>query len=190
MKKLLLGVPLLGWLALASACATHVKAKAPIERPNLDVPPPPPRVVEPAPVPDTTPEPVPDLPPAPAPAKPRPPQPRPQPSEPKAESKPEQAPAESGTPAAAPPPNAPQLRTPQTADGTDAERTVRATIERARNVLNTVNFNPLSNERKKAYNDAKAYIQTAEDAAKNGNYAYAQSLANKAETLATELAGK
>jgi len=189
MKRLLLGVPLLGWLALASACATHVKAKAPIERPNLDVPPPPPRVVEPAPVPDTTPEPVPDLPPVPAPAKPRP-QPRPQPAEPKADAKPEQTPAESGTSAPMPPPNPPQLRTPQTADGTEAEKTVRTTIDRARNVLNTVNFNPLSNERKKAYNDAKAFIQQAEDAAKQGNYVFAQSLANKAETLATELAGK
>jgi outer membrane biosynthesis protein TonB len=189
MKRLLLGVPLLGWLALASACATHVKAKAPIERPNLDVPPPPPRVVEPAPVPDTTPEPVPDLPPAPAPAKPRP-QPRPQPAEPKADAKPEQTPAESGTSAPMPPANPPQLRTPQTADGTEAEKTVRTTIDRARNVLNTVNFNPLSNERKKAYNDAKAFIQQAEDAAKQGNYVFAQSLANKAETLATELAGK
>lgn len=187
MKRLLLGVPLLGWLALASACATHVKAKAPIERPNLDVPPPPPRVVEPAPVPEMTPEPVPDLPPVPPPARPRPSQPRPQPAEPKAEAKPEQAPAE--TPAA-PPANPPQLRTPQTADGTEAEKTVRTTIDRARNVLSTVNFNPLSNERKKAYNDAKAFIQQAEDAAKNGNYVFAQSLANKAETLATELAGK
>jgi len=189
MKKLLLGVPLIGWLALASACATHVKAKAPIERPNLDVPPPPPRVVEPAPVPDVTPEPVPDLPPVPAPARPRPPQPRPQPAEPKAEAKPEQAPAESGT-AAAPANPPPQLRTPQTADGPEAEKSVRTTIDRARNVLNTVNFNPLSNERKKAYNDAKAFIQQAEDAAKNGNYVFAQSLANKAETLATGLAGK
>jgi hypothetical protein len=189
MKKLLLGVPLLGWLALASACATHVKAKAPIERPNLDVPPPPPRVVEPAPVPETTPEPVPDLPPAPAPAKPRPPQPRPQPAEPKPESKPEQAPTETGTPAVPSNPQV-QLNTPQTADGPEAEKTVRATIERARNVLNSVNFYPLSNERKKAYNDAKAYIQTAEDAAKSRNYVYALSLANKAETLATELAGK
>ena len=89
-----------------------------------------------------------------------------------------------------PPANPPQLRTPQTADGTEAEKTVRTTIDRARNVLNTVNFNPLSNERKKAYNDAKAFIQQAEDAAKQGNYVFAQSLANKAETLATELAGK
>jgi hypothetical protein len=189
MTKQLLAVPLLGWLAVASACATHAKAKAPVERPNLDVPPPPPRVVEAAPVPESAPDPVPDLPPPPAPARPRPAQPRPQPAEPKPEAKPEQAPPESAT--QAPPANQmPQLRTPQTADGTEAEKTVRTTIDRARNVLNTVNFNPLSNERKKAYNDAKAFIQQAEDAAKQGNYVFAQSLANKAETLATELAGK
>jgi hypothetical protein len=187
MTKLLLAVPLLGWLALASACAATVKTKAPVERPNLDVPPPPPRVIEPAPVPESLPEPVPELPPPPAPAKPRP-QPRPQP-EPKGEAKPEQAPPEGGSPSA-PPPNQPELRTPQTADGTEAEKTVRVTLERAKAVLNTVNFNPLSNERKKAYNDAKAFIQQAEDAVKQKNYVFAQSLATKAETLATELAGR
>ena len=188
MKRLLLAVPLLGWLALASACAATVKTKAPVERPNLDVPPPPPRVIEPAPVPEALPDPVPELPPPPAPTKPRP-QPRPQPAEPKAESKPEQAP-ESGTTSAPPANQVPQLRTPQTADGTEAEKTVRATLERAKAVLNTVNFNPLSNERKKAYNDAKAFIQQAEDAVKDRNYVFAQSLATKAETLATELAGR
>ena len=132
MKKLLLAVPLLGWLCLASACAATVKAKAPVERPNLDVPPPPPRVIEPAPVPETLPEPVPELPPPPAPAKPRP-QPRPQPAEPKGESKPEQAPPETGRRARPPPNQVPQLRTPQTADGTEAEKTVRVDA-RAREV--------------------------------------------------------
>ena len=84
----------------------------------------------------------------------------------------------------------PQLRTPQTADGTEAERTVRATLERAKRLLGTVNYNPLSNERKKAYNDAKAFIQQAEDALKQSNYVFAQSLSTKAETLAIELAGR
>ena len=139
-------------------------------------------------MPEALPDPVPELPPPPAPTKPRP-QPRPQPAEPKAESKPEQAPREryDERPAAE---SVPELRTPQTADGTEAEKTVRVTLERAKAVLNTVNFNPLSNERKKAYNDAKAFIQQAEDAVKEKNYVFAQSLATKAETLATELAGR
>lgn len=183
------GVSLLGLLVLASACASTVKAKAPVERPNLEVPPPPPRVIEPAPVPETPPEPVPDLPPPPAPAKPRPTPPR-QPAEPKAEPKPEQTTPETAPAGGQAQPEVPQLRTPQTADGTEAERTVRATLERAKSVLGTVNYNPLSNERKKAYNDAKAFIQQAEDALKQKNYVFAQSLSTKAETLATELAGR
>ena len=61
---------------LASACAT-ARAAAPIERPALEVPPVPPRIVEPAPAPDPGNfEPVADLPPEkpvpPASAKPRP----------------------------------------------------------------------------------------------------------------------
>ena len=55
---------------LASACAT-ARADAPIERPALEVPPVPPRIVEPAPAPDLGNfEPVADLPPEkPAPAR-------------------------------------------------------------------------------------------------------------------------
>ena len=48
----------------------------------------------------------------------------------------------------------------------------------------------MNNERKKAYNDAKLFIQQAEDAIKQGNFVFAQGMANKAETLARELAGK
>jgi outer membrane biosynthesis protein TonB len=189
MRKLPLAFLLLGSLSLASACASTVKAKTPVERPNLDVPPPPPRVVEPAPVPEAPPEPVPDLPPPPAPIKPKPTPPRTQPTEPKPESKPEQPPPDN-VQSSPPTPMVPQLQTPQTADGTEAEKNVRSTLERAKSVLGTVNYSPLSKERKKAYNDAKAFIHQAEDAIKQGNYVFAQSLATKAETLATELGGR
>jgi hypothetical protein len=90
----------------------------------------------------------------------------------------------------APTPPAAQLRTPQTADTSGAARTVRATIDTARGILYTVNFGPLSNERKKAYNDAKLFLTQAEDALKQGNFALAQGVATKAETLARELAGR
>jgi hypothetical protein len=83
-----------------------------------------------------------------------------------------------------------QLRTPQTADTSAAAKSVRTTIDTARGILNGVNFGPLSNVRKKAYNDAKLLLQQAEDAVKEGNLAFAQGLANKAETLAKELAGR
>ena len=83
-----------------------------------------------------------------------------------------------------------QLRTPQTADTSGAARTVRTTIDTARALLNSVNFGPLSNERKKAYNDAKLLMQQAEDALKEGNLGFAQGVASKAETMARELAGR
>jgi len=53
-----------------------------------------------------------------------------------------------------------------------------------------VNFAILSNERKKAYNDAKLLLQQAEDALKQGTLALAQAAATKGETLARELAGR
>src|SRR4051812_29686893 len=91
MRTWILALCLVTGASLGSACSVPLKAKAPVERPALDVPPPPPRVVEPAPVPDTPPEPVPDLPPAPTPPRPtRPAQPRPTPNatqEPKPDAK-------------------------------------------------------------------------------------------------------
>src|SRR5689334_6911118 len=191
MRTLLLAVPLLGLALLAAGCSVPLKAKAPVERPALDVPPPPPRVIEPAPIPDPPPEPVPDLPPAPAPTKPaRPAAPRPNTAESKPETKPDTPPAEATAPAPTPPPSVPQLRTPQTADGSEAEKNVRSTLDRAKGVLNSVPFNSLSNERKKGYNDAKAFIQAAEEALTKNNYVFAQSLATKAENLAHELSGR
>src|SRR5262249_30705567 len=65
-----------------------------------------------------------------------------------------------------PPAPSPQLKTPQTSDTSGAAKAVRTTIDRAKNTLNTVNFGPLSNERKKAYKDAQLFLQQAEDALK------------------------
>ena len=190
MRKLLLGSLVLGLFPLVSACTTLQAKKAPIERPSLDVPPPPPRVVEPAPAPEPPPEPVPDLPPpSTAPPKPRP-QPRPANPEPKPEPPKQEQPTETVAPVASPPPQVPQLRTPQTADGAEAEKTVRATIDRAKMTLGGVNYNGLSNERKKVYNDAKSFIQQAEDASRQGNFVLAQASATKAEVLAKEIAGR
>jgi outer membrane biosynthesis protein TonB len=158
------------------------------------VPPPPARVIEPA---EIVPEPVPDLPSPPTGTPTRPPR-RETPPKPAGETKPEAKPSDpkpveqvpqpvEQPPAAAPPA---QLRTPQTADTSGAVKTVRMTIDTARALLNSVNFGSQSNERKKAYNDAKLLMQQAEDALKEGNLSFAQGVASKAETLARELAGR
>lgn len=161
------------------------------DRPALIVPLPPAHVIEAAPEPEPEPEPVSELPPAPPPVSrtSRPASSRPA-APPPTDPKPvEQPPVE--PPVAAPPVTPPaQLRTPQTADTSAAARTARTTIQNATTILNGVNYGPLSNERKKAYDQAKLFLKQAEDALKEGNLVFAQAVANKAETLAKELAGR
>ena len=188
LKKLLL----LALLAPLAACAS-ASAKSPAERPTLDVPPPPPRVIEPAVPVETQPEPVPDLPAATPTA---PPKPRPQPRESREPAKTEPKPEAPVEPVPAPPVAQPQtpaespLRTPGTADGAEAGRQVREILDRARASLGAVNFQTLSEERRKAYNESKDFMKGAEDALKKQNYVFARSLAEKAEKLARELQGR
>ena len=189
MKKLL-------WLALVlplAACAS-ASAKSPADRPALDVPPPPPRIIEPAAPVEALPEPVPDLPAATPTA---PPKPRPQQRDgtrdpAKAEPK-QETPAEPPQGPPVPPPPMPpesQLRTPGTADSAEAARHVKEILDRARGLLGTIRFQTLTDERRKAYNESKEFMQGAEDALKKQNYVFARSLAEKAEKLARELQGR
>ena len=97
---------------------------------------------------------------------------------------PEVTPAPVAPPPAGPPP---QLRT---AESSGTEGTVRATIERARQMLRTVDYRLQSTERRKAYDDAKKFADQADEALKQGNVVFAQGVAAKAETLAKELAGR
>ena len=191
MRKLLLIIPMIGLIACAGCASVQAKGK-PVDRPPLNIPPPPPRIIEPA---DVPPEPVAELPPSPAASRSaRPASPKTAASEARPEAK-----AADPPPEVAPKPEPPksaeakaeaQLRTPETADTGGVAKSVRATIDTAQRLLNTVNYGPLSNERKKAYNDAKLFLQQAEDTLKQGNFAFAQAIANKAETLARELAGR
>jgi outer membrane biosynthesis protein TonB len=183
-------------LALGAAGCVSAQAKG-SDKPALNVPPPPSHVVE---LPAEPLEPVGEIPSPNATPPPRPGRttrdspPKPQNGEAKPENKPADTPpapetAPATTPAA-PPAAAPQLRTPETADPGAAAKNARNTIESARSTLAKVNFGPLNSERKKAYNDAKLFIQQAEDALKEGNIVFAQAVATKAETLAHELAGR
>jgi Predicted membrane protein len=192
MRKILLVVPLLA-IATGGCASASASAKAK-DVPALNVPPPPARVIEPSPEP--LPEPVSELPTTPAATPPatRPNRPREQ-RPPATEAKPGEKPVEPPPPEPAPvtpPPVAPpaQLRTPETADGSNAAKTVRATIDRTNQLFSGINYQSLSKDRKKAYDDAKRFIQQAEDALKQGNIVFAQGVATKAETLAKELAGR
>jgi outer membrane biosynthesis protein TonB len=187
----------LGVLALAllaPACMT-TRAATRVERPALDVPPPPPRVVEATPVPEPLPEPV-EIPPTPVTPAPTT-KPRATPRDTsretvKPEVKPETPPPPEPTPAQPAPSTAPAplLRTPATVDTAGAERLIRETLKRARDGLGSVNLTRLSGERKKAYNEANDFIERAEAAMKASNFELAKDLADKAEKFSKELQGR
>ena len=175
--------------ALAAGCAT-TRAAAPIERPALDVPPAPPRVIEPAPAPEAPgPELVSDLPPE-KPATPT--RPRPAARETR-EAKPETKtetppPAPAEIPAvAAPNPQPPTLRTTPAVDAAAAERRVRDTMGRAQGLLGSIDYQRLNPQRRSAYDQAKDSIDGAEAALKAANLELAKEMAEKAEKLAREL---
>ena len=83
----------------------------------------------------------------------------------------------------------PPLRTARTADGAQAERQIRDIIGRANGLLGRVDYRRLSAERRKAYDQAKQFIEGAEGAIRDSKFEYALELADKAETLAKELQG-
>ena len=179
---------------LASGCSVATRAQAPIERPSLDVPPAPPRVIDPAPAPEIVHiEPVADLPPPPVDPKPLRRSPRDlnnnreaqKPTDAKPETPPTtEAPAAAAPQAAQPPP---VLRTPPSNDTAAAERRIRDIVGRARGMLQNIDYQRLNDQRKIAYDQAKSSIDGAEAALKDLSFELAQQLAEKAEKLAKEL---
>ena len=183
-----------GFAGLAGAACSTTRAAAPVERPALDVPPPPPRVIVPLPTREPQPlEPVENLAPiAPAASKPRPPRekeaPKPDPVKPEETVKPlDPPPAE--PPAPAPVQPAPQLRMP---DGPNSPQLgqIKDTIGRAKGLLDKVNRNRLNSVDKKAFMESDMFRQQADDALKANNLALAKELADKAERLAIGLQGR
>ena len=177
MKRTLLLILVLAPLA---ACAS-AQAKSRIERPNLEVPPPPPRVIEPVTTAEAPPpDPVSELPVNPAIPRPRPSSPQREPV--KAEPPKTEPPVEQ--PAAA---SLPQLRTPSSPD---AARQVQEIIDRASATLRSIDYRVLNNERRAQYDNAKLLARQAGDALKAGNFDFAKNLADKAERIAKELQGR
>jgi type IV secretory pathway VirB10-like protein len=173
--------------AASGACASAI-AKAPPERPALDVPAPPAKVVEGPPLESTTPEPVPDLPAAPPAARP--------PRTPVREAaKPEPKP-EPATTEAAPPPvvmpavPAPVLRTPNSPDAAEATKQVHDILDRASKTLNSMDARRFAKGKKDQYNQAKQLLTASEDALKKSDFENAKKLAGKAEDIANELKGR
>ena len=192
MQQLAKALALWALVALSSACAT-TRAQTQEPRPPLDVPPVPPRVVEAVlPPPRPALEPVDELPTAPTspPVRPRPATREPAPRETKPEVKTAEPMPEPTTSAAAQPASpVPPLRTPRTADGAQAERQIRDIIGRANALLGRVDYRKLSAERRKEYDRAKQFIETAEAAIRDAKFEFGLEVAEKAETLAKQLQG-
>jgi phage shock protein A len=69
-------------------------------------------------------------------------------------------------------------------------RQIRDTLHRASQTLNTIDYGPLNKERRANYDNAKGWIKQAEEALEKNDVTLAKSLADRAETIAKQLAGK
>ena len=190
MSAFLRSIMLVGVVAGGVAGCATTRAEVPRERPVLDVPMPPPRVIEPLPVPDPPPvQPLSDVPGGSTPIPPRPRPQRPAENTAKPESKPEETkPPEN--PAQANPPPVPQLSIPEASDAARLTAQIRSTIERTRAALEKIDYGPLSDIRKKTYNEVKLFADQAEAELKLNNLLVAKELAEKSERLVKDLQGR
>lgn len=178
---------LIAFAASAGAACRTARAAEPVERPALEVPPPPPRVIVPLPGPDAPVrlEPVEELPVTTdkSPAKPRPNREKPDPSKP-ADPKLELVEAPNPPqPAPATPPL--RLESPNSAQ---LSSQVRDTLGRAKAMIDQIDRNSLTTEpRRKAWDQAKLFAQEAEDAIQKNNFLYAKEMAEKAERLISSI---
>jgi hypothetical protein len=174
----------------ASGCR-RLQARTTPEPPALDVPAPPPRPVEAAegevlPPGTLVEEQQPTIPNRPRTAA-APPQARPESAKP--EQKPETLVAEP-TPES---PRVPPTTTLQTAPASkeaELEKTIRDLLSRAASNLNRVDYQRLSSDARSQYDQAKRFSTQAEEAMGNKNLLFAHNLADKADTLAAQLAGR
>jgi hypothetical protein len=174
-------------LLASTGCASKAGAATVPDGPPLAMPAPPPRVITPVEIVAEAPPPVvPD----PAPVTPtRPPAVRPPAAR--------QEPAAAATPPATqpvvttpPPPEPREVRAVPSAAAAAEERKVRDVMTRASRDLNRVDYQKLSAEGQSQYNQSKRFAEQADQAIKDRNYVYAMTLADKAATLAAELAGR
>ena len=100
-----------------------------------------------------------------------------------------QPPAPVTTPAP-PAPEPREVRAVPSAASAAEERKVRDVMARATRDLSRVDYQKLSVEGKSQYDQSKRFSEQADQAIKDRNYVYAMTLADKAATLAAELAGR
>jgi len=174
---------------LAAGCA-HAAAKSTPDMPGLEMPAPPPRDVEPAEVEPPPPVPLVTEPARNPSARTRPAPPRAEPPKPEP-AKPEPPPLVIEPKPAEEPPKPPTTlqTTPATAEG-EVERGIRASLQHATTDLNRVDYRALNRDARTQYDMAKRFVSQAEDAIRTKNLLFAKNFAEKAATIAAQLAGR
>jgi hypothetical protein len=173
-------------LVFAAACGAGACSKARAQTvpdgPPLAMPEPPPRVVTPVEEPLAAVPIITELPPAAAPTPPARTPPRGR-----------EAAATTPPPPVAPatPPPAPVVEPPRparpTAQEQAEEKRIRGLLARATRDIGRIDYRRLSNEGRAQYDQSKALAEQAEQALKDRNWVFADTLADKAATLAAEL---
>ena len=182
---LLPGIIVLGLALSALAGCGKAQAKTSPDGPPLAMPAPPPRVLAPADEPLAA-APAELTEPAPAPPNPARRAPARSPNAPV--QKPDQAPPVEPPPQ--PAPDAPAEPAPTLRAPGVAEKPVRDRLFEANRDLGQVDYAKLSVDGRAQYEQSKRFIQQAEDALRTQNIVFAQTLADKAATLAAQLLGR
>ena len=79
--------------------------------------------------------------------------------------------------------------TPATAEG-EVERGIRGSLQRAAADLNRVDYRALNADARTQYDTAKRFVSQADEAIRTKNLVFAKNLAEKAATIAAQLAGR
>ena len=177
-----------------AACAA-IHAKSAPDTPALDIPSPPPRVIDtvdidPAPLATLPGEPRRQLPSAP-PRKPPAATPKPEVKDPARTEPPAPPPVESAKPAADPPKLPPTTLQTTSADAEEREdQQIRGLLGKASHDLKQVDYMRLNSDARAQYDTAKRFVTQAENALRAKNLVFARTVADKAAALAAQLAGK
>lgn len=182
----------------SAGCGAKAQARTPTDRPPLDAPPPPPRVIAPAPVETSAESGEKAVAGAPAGSTTRPPsttrpaggtsprvEGKPEPPKPEAVPEKVETPVERR-----PEPAVGLLQTTPPGNEAEADKNIRTLLAAAGQTLGRVDYRALKPDARTQYNTAKRLMQQAEDALKAKNFAFALKLADKAAELARSLPGR
>lgn len=186
--RIVFGICVLGFAILSAASCAKAQARSAPDGPPLDMPAPPARVLAPVD------EPISSSPAEPAEPTATPPSANRRParrtSEPAPKPETVTPPAETAIPPATPEAARPAESVPTLRAPGSAEKPIRDRLVLAQRDLARVDYAKLSGDGRLQYEQSKRFIQQAEQALKDQNFVFAQTLADKAATLASELLGR